>query len=52
MGGWVFFLSVPRELLFSGTEGKVELNIQLGEETPGKCKELSVKREEGAFKDW
>lgn len=37
-GFFFFFLSVPRALLFSGTEGKEELNIQLGEETPGNVK--------------
>lgn len=54
VGGWIFFfffLSVTKELLFSSTEGKIELNIQLGEETPGKCKG-SVKKEEGDFKGW
>lgn len=46
-----FFPFCSQNNSFSGIENNIELNISLGEQTPGTHKELSLGREEGNFKD-
>ena len=45
MGGGFFFSLCSQNNSFSGVENNIELNISLGEQTPGTHKELSVERE-------
>jgi len=45
MGGGFFFSFCSQNNSFSGVENNIELNISLGEQTPGTHKELSVERE-------
>ena len=47
MGGVFFFSFCSQNNSFSGVENNIELNISLGEHTPGTHKELNVEREEG-----